>query len=89
MDIVRLGGQLRVIRPTMGDPTASPVKFEIAGDNQLRVVESPGGGAPGELVTYEFDGDTVRSTHGPGGMTSYPEPEFRRRIGERQRISRP
>lgn len=89
MDVVRLGGQLRVVRPTVGDPTSMPVKFEVAGKNQLRVTESPGGGAPGELVTYEFDGDTVRSITGPGGMTSYPEPEFRRRIGERTRIARP
>lgn len=89
LDVVRLGGQLRGMRPTMGDPTSQPVKLEIAGDNQLRVTESPGGGAPGELITYEFDGDNVRSISGPGGMTSYPEPEFRRRMGETARVTRP
>lgn len=89
LDVVRIGGRLRGIRPTQGDPVSLPVTFEIAGDNRLRVIESPGSGAPGELVTYQFDGDTVRSITGPGGMTCYPEAEFSRRIGETSRVTLP
>jgi CubicO group peptidase (beta-lactamase class C family) len=86
LDIACLGGRLFGIRPTQPDPTESPLELVVEQDNRLRITEAAGHSAPGETLDFEFDGETVRSVTGAGGMTHYPFAEFQRTMADRDRI---
>jgi CubicO group peptidase (beta-lactamase class C family) len=87
LDITAIGGHLLGIRPGQADPADNPLELAIESDAVLRITASPGYSAPGETIAYDFDGETVRSIRGAGGMTFYPIEDFQRTMADRDRIS--
>jgi CubicO group peptidase (beta-lactamase class C family) len=77
-DVVDLGGRLHLLDPTVGDPTADPIRLDVADElTTLRITDSPGYAAPGEELVYTRDDDgAVREVRGAGGVTMYPHDPF-------------
>lgn len=77
-DVVDLGGRLHLLDPTVGDPTADPIRLNVADElTTLRITDSPGYAAPGEELVYTRDDDgAVREVRGAGGVTMYPHDAF-------------
>ncbi|MDQ3178763.1 MAG: beta-lactamase family protein [Actinomycetota bacterium] len=77
-DVVELGGRLHLLDPTVGDPTADPIRLDVADEHTtLRITDSPGYAAPGEELVYTRDDDgAVREVRGAGGVTMYPHDPF-------------
>jgi hypothetical protein len=88
-DVVRLGGRLYSLSPTVADPTDKPIELRVDSEVTLQITETVGYGAPGEKMRYDFDGDTVRSIRSGGGMTLHPYEEFRATMAERTKLTRP
>lgn len=89
LDVVCFGDEFFGFSPTAADPTDSPIRLKVEDETTLRITETVGFGAPGEALVYDFDGDTVRSLRGGGGMTLYPIEDFRRRMAGLDRVRRP
>ncbi|HVX47518.1 MAG TPA: serine hydrolase domain-containing protein [Mycobacteriales bacterium] len=88
-DVVRLGGRLHNLSPTQPDPTTNKLELRVNSEDSLKIADGPGYGAPGELMRYDFAGDTVRSIRSGGGMTLHPYEEFRAAMAGREQITRP
>jgi CubicO group peptidase (beta-lactamase class C family) len=87
MDVVRLGDRLVAISPESDAPTEDVITLSVAGEDRLIVHTDNGFGGHGEAMVYEFDGSSVVSVRGPGGMTSWPIERFAAMLDGRSRVS--
>ncbi|MGX5680111.1 serine hydrolase domain-containing protein [Schumannella luteola] len=72
MDVAQLGDRVVAIHPGAPAPLVGTDTLEVVGPDALRFVSGSGFGSPGELLTYEFEGDRVVSIRGGGGMSMRP-----------------
>lgn len=89
LDVVRFGDQLYGISPTEADPTDHPVELAVESDDTLRITESLGYSAPGELFEYDFEAQSVRMVRGGGGMTVYPIERYAETLDGLERVRQP
>jgi CubicO group peptidase (beta-lactamase class C family) len=90
LDVADLGGRLFALDPTQPEPTATALALRVEDDATLRIVSSPGYGAPGEALAYTFDEDgSVRSVRGNGGTTSVPLAVHQARLAGLSRVEAP
>jgi D-alanyl-D-alanine carboxypeptidase len=88
IDIVDLGGRLFQLSPWAPDPTLATTRLEVIDADTLRIAETPGYGAPGELVGFERDAaGTVVSLRTASGNTAYPIDAYRAAITGRGAVS--
>ena len=71
-DVADLGGRLFLLDPTSPDPTAARTELRIEDGRTLRIVQTPGYGAPGESLEFTFDDGGVRGVRGNGGVAYLP-----------------
>ena len=86
LDIVDLGGHLRLVRPNQPDPTVAMGKLEVVDADTLRISEISGFSAPGERVRYHRrDGSVVKVF--VGGMAAMPLEAYAAALREVDRIT--
>jgi CubicO group peptidase (beta-lactamase class C family) len=76
-DIAVLGGRLYLLRPNLPDPADKAAELEVVDDHTLRIAGGTGFGSYGERVSYEFDGNRVRSLRAESGITLVPIEDLR------------
>jgi CubicO group peptidase (beta-lactamase class C family) len=86
IDVVRLGGRLVAISPESDAPSEDVNTLSVASGDRLIVNTDNGFGGPGESMLYTFDGSSVASVQGPGGVTSWPIASFVGMLAGRDRV---
>jgi D-alanyl-D-alanine carboxypeptidase len=87
-DVVDLGGRLFQLSPSLPDPTLATTRLDVVDADTLRTAETPGYGAPGELIRFERDGDgAVVSVRAGSGITGYPFEAYRAAIAARSAVT--
>lgn len=88
LDIVDLGSRLFQLSPWAPDPTLATTRLEVIDADTLRIAETPGYGAPGELVRFERDAaGAVVSLRTASGNTAYPIDAYRTAISRRDSVT--
>ena len=83
--IVRMGERLVLLHPDQDDPTEEAVELTVLGPDRLLMPARPGFGSAGEPVTYTREDGRITAIR-MGGMTAWPEADFRAR--RRQQMGR-
>lgn len=87
-DLTSLGGRLHLIDPSQPDPVVNPTVLDVVDRDTLRIAESIGYGAPGELLRIERnDDDEIVAIEGGGVGGAMPLDRLREKLGERERIT--
>jgi CubicO group peptidase (beta-lactamase class C family) len=86
VDVVDLGGRLRLVAPDQPDPTVMSEKLEVVDPDTLRITEAAGFASPGETVRYtRCDGAIEKVAF--GGVTAVPLEDHVNAIRDLDRIS--
>ena len=89
-DVADLGGRLVLLDPALPDPAAAPTELRVEDGRTLRIVSTPGYGAPGEALEFTFGADGgVRSVHGNGGVTYLPLADHQAALDALDRVAAP
>ncbi len=82
-DVAAFGAALVALHPEADDPVKMVTKLAIVDDGTLRVTETSGMAAPGEMMRYVRDsaGNTTKII--AGGTSSYPVAIYRQRLAGR------
>jgi CubicO group peptidase (beta-lactamase class C family) len=86
-DVVRLGGRLYQVDPTVDDPTHQPIALEVVDDHTLRMSVESSFASPGEELRYTFGDGGVVSVRGGSGATAYPYDRFVEVAASRDRVT--
>jgi len=90
LDVADLGGRLFGLDPTVAEPTERATELRVEDDRTLRIVSTPGYGAPGESLVFAFGVDGgVLSLQGNGGQTYRPLEEYAASLSGLERVALP
>ena len=89
LDVADLGGRLFALDPTVAEPTERATELRVEDDRTLRIVSTPGYGAPGESLVLAVDDGGGRSLRGNGGQTYRPLEEHQASLAGLERVAAP